>query len=297
MSSSSRGLLYCIIGAVTWGINGVVIQFLFMNYTVDSSWVSATRMLISGIILLIMFYPKEKTLFTTLLHDPISIRHMIVFSIFGLIFSQYAYLSAIKYSNSGTATVLQTLSVVIMAFYVALRFRKKPSCRERISVILAFLGVFLIATDGNLSTMVLSPLGLMWGLLSAIGVVTYPILSQGLVAQWGTGAVNSLGMLIGGALFTVSMQLWNAIPTLDIYGWAAILFISIIGTALTYTAFIQGIRLIGPMKATLLCTLEPVVASIVSSLCLGTIFTFIEIIGFICIITTVFLIILKKEQQ
>lgn len=297
MSTSYRGILLCIIGAVTWGINGVVSQFLFMHYPVDSSWITAVRMLIAGTILFIAFFPKQKANFIGMLRDPISLRHLLIFSIFGLLFCQYAYLTAIKNSNSGTATVLQTLSVVIMAFYLAIRFRKKPTFRENISVVLAFVGVFLVATDGNPSAMVLTPQGLTWGLISAIGAVTYPLLSQGLATQWGAPPTNSLGMIIGGTVFTLSMQMWTLTPTLDIYGWSAVLFIGVIGTALSFSAFIQGIRLIGPMKATLIGTLEPVIASVVSALWLGTAFTFIEIIGFICIITTVFLIILKKEQQ
>ena len=92
-----------------------------------------------------------------MLHDPISLRHLIIFSIFGLILSQFAYLSSIKNSNAGTATVLQTLCVVFMSLYLAVRFRKQPTTREIISVILAFGGVYLAATQGNPSTMVLSP--------------------------------------------------------------------------------------------------------------------------------------------
>lgn len=295
MSTSYRGILLCGAGAVTWGMNGVVSQFLFMNYTVDSSWLTAFRMVSAGIILFLMFFPKHHTQFKGILCDPISLRHLLIFSICGLLFCQYAYLTAIQHSNSGTATVLQTLSVVLMAIYLAIRFHRKPSLRENISVILAVLGVYLVATDGNPATMILSPLGLFWGMAAAVGALVYPLLSQGLAIQWGAPPVNSIGMIIGGTIFTLSTQIWHLTPDLDMYGWLAIAFISIVGTAISFSTFIQGIRLIGPMKATLIGTLEPVIASILSALWLGTTFTGIEIIGFICIITTVFLIIAQKE--
>lgn len=295
MSTSYRGILYCMVGAMTWGINGVVSQFLFMHYPVDPSWLTAIRMVAAGLVLLIMFFPKKHAQFKGILRDPISLRHLLIFSIFGLLFCQYAYLTAIQNSNSGTATVLQTLSVVFMSLYLAIRFHKKPSLREIISVILAVLGVYFVATNGNYTAMVLSPSGLKWGLLSALGALLYPLLSQGIASQWGAPTVNSLGMIIGGTIFSVLTQIWTLTPTLDIYGWLAVSFIIIIGTAVSFSAFIQGIRLIGPMKATLIGTLEPVVASTLSAICLKTPFTPIEIVGFICIITTVFLIIAKKE--
>ena len=49
------------------------------------------------------------------------------------------------------------------------------------------------------------------------------------------------------------------------------------------------------MKATLLGTLEPVVASVTSAIALGTTFHTVELIGYACIIATVFIIILQKK--
>lgn len=62
-----------------------------------------------------------------------------------------------------------------MSFYLAVRFHKRPTTREIISVFLAFGGVYLSATQGNPSTMVLSPLGLTWGLMGAVAGVAYPV--------------------------------------------------------------------------------------------------------------------------
>ncbi len=293
--SPYRGIVYCVLGALTWGVNGVVSQFLFMHYVVDPAWLTAVRMIAAGLILTGTILPTQRAHFSAMLHDPVSVRKLISLSIFGLLLCQYAYLSAIQHSNSGTATVLQTLSVVIMSFYMAVRFRKKPSRREIISVFLAVLGVYLVATDGNPSSMMLSPQGLFWGLVSAIGAVTYPTLAQGLACQWGAPSVNAAGMFLGGTVFFFARQIWTLTPLLDIVGWLSIAFIILGGTVISFSFFVQGIRMIGPMKSTLIGTLEPVTASIISALCLGTAFTAIEIAGFICILTTVFLIILKKE--
>ena len=296
MTKTQHGIVACVIGATTWGFNGVVSQFLLSHYPVEPSWLASIRMCLAGLFLTLMVLPTKRTEIHQMLHDPVSLRHLVLFALFGLILSQFSYLSAIKNSNAGTATVLQTLSVVLMSLYLAVRFHKRPTGREILSVFLAFGGVYLAATNGNPSTMVISPLGLTWGLIGAIACVTYPV-------QWHPTdpdllyfmPANGLGMIIGGVFLSLTLQVWTVWPALDPTGWLAVAFIVIIGTALSFTAFVTGISKIGPMKATLLGTLEPVVASVTSAIALGTTFHTVELIGYACIIATVFIIILQKK--
>lgn len=294
MDKTRLGIIACIIGAMTWGFNGVVSQFLLSHYPVEPAWLATMRMGLAGLLLTLISLPAKHKEMKAMLHDPASVRHLIYFAFGGLLFSQFAYLTGIHYSNAGTATVLQSLSVVLMSLYLAVRFHKKPTKREILSVFLAFGGVYLAATGGNPYTMVISPLGLMWGLIGAVACVAYPVLSQGLAARWGAPIVNGLGMILGGVVFGLIIQFWNLWPALDLTGWLAMAFIVIIGTALSFTAFVTGVGLIGPMKSTLIGTLEPVVAGVMSAIFLGTTFQFIELIGYVCIITTVFLIVLQK---
>lgn len=294
--SQKNGLLCTALGAITWGINGSVTQFLFMHYTVNAAWLTAIRMILAGIILIITVWPTHRQQFRLLFSDSHDVFRVCLFAIFGLLWSQYSYLSAIKYSNSGTATVLQTLSIVLMAIYIAFRHRALPVPREMISIVLAVSGVFLIATNGSMSSLVISPLGLFWGLMAAVGAVTYPLLSHDLAWRWHASVVNGPSMLIGGLALLFVFQLWQYTPALDVIGWLAVAFIIIVGTAISFTLFIRGISEIGPMKGTLIATLEPVVATAASVLWLGTVFHPTELIGFVFILTTVFLLVLRRHS-
>ena len=55
-----RGIFFASFGAISCGISGVCGQYLFMNYDIDSSWLTAVRMILSGILLLILGAFKEK---------------------------------------------------------------------------------------------------------------------------------------------------------------------------------------------------------------------------------------------
>lgn len=59
-NSKMKGLFFASLGAICWGISGVCSQYLFMNYDADSSWLTAIRMVLSGILLLILSAFKDK---------------------------------------------------------------------------------------------------------------------------------------------------------------------------------------------------------------------------------------------
>lgn len=59
MTKTQHGIMACVIGATTWGINGVVSQFLLSNYPVEPSWVATIRMSLAGLLLTLMVIPKK----------------------------------------------------------------------------------------------------------------------------------------------------------------------------------------------------------------------------------------------
>jgi drug/metabolite transporter (DMT)-like permease len=110
---------------------------------------------------------------------------LLLIALAGLLLYQYAYLSAIRFSNSGTATVLQSSCVVMVFVFVILRKRIQPKPKQILAIGMALAGVFLIATNGRPDMMVLSPEALFWGLGAVVGTAVYSLLSQSAVHKWG----------------------------------------------------------------------------------------------------------------
>ena len=69
-----RGFICCAVGAITWGLNGAVSQFLFMHYPVDPAWLSAIRMICAGFLLLFLILPKKHRKIGCMLRDPTSLK-------------------------------------------------------------------------------------------------------------------------------------------------------------------------------------------------------------------------------
>ena len=103
-----------------------------------------------------------------------------------------------------------------------------------------------------------------------------------------------LAMLLGGAAMAMVIRVWTVSMALDVYGWLAVSGVVIAGTLLAYTMYLQGVADIGAVRASMLASVEPVSATVISALWLGTKFQWIDLIGFAAIMATVFLL-AKKE--
>lgn len=234
---------------------------------------------------------KDKTL--AFLKDRKSLLSLLIFALIGLFLNQFAYLSAIQETNAGTATVLQYVCPVGVLIYSCIKDKVAPTLAEIISIGLAIGGTFLIATHGKVDQLSVTPLGLFWGLFSALTYALYIILPIALIKKWGSILVIGVGMVISGVVaipFTGVLQ--ASIPTsLDfLFAFAGII---IIGTVFAYTAFLKGASLIGPVKSSLLASIEPISAVFFAFLIMKEQFYAIDFVGMAMILLAVTIISLK----
>ena len=291
-----KGAALACLGAFGWGISGICSQYLFMHYDLAADWLTAVRMVLSGIVLLATALPKEHTRGFKIWKVRRDVLWLLAFALTGLLLCQYSFLAAIKYTNSATATVLQSLNVVLMAAVMAVWNRKRMENAQIAAVVLALSGTYLIATKGSLTSIRLSAAGLIFGILSAVGVVTYTLLSRPIIGTWGNITVTGWGMLVGGTVLFALTKAWNFPQNLDGMAWLMIAVIVLVGTAIGFSVFLESVRYIGPVKATLIGCLEPVTATVLSAALFQTRFSWAELLGFGFILLTVFLSVFQKKH-
>lgn len=285
-----RGSLCTMLGGVCWGFSGTCGQYLFTRYGVSSLWLTCLRLLSGGVIMLALAAVRHRRELLRIWRSPADAAMLVGYGVFGLMMCQYAYMTSISYSNAGTTTVLQTLSLVIIMLLTCLRLRRRPNRVETVALVLALLGTFLLATGGDPAHMVLSPQGLFWGLATAVAVTVYTLLPRRLLARWNREAINGWGMLIGGAILNLGARSWTLHTDLPLQGWLAMAAIVLFGTVLSFTLFMQGIQDVGPVKSSMLAATEPVSATVFSAVWLGTAFSAVDLMGFAAIIATIFLL-------
>lgn len=289
-SKTAQGVILSLLGGIFWGFSGSCGQYLFSFHGVDSKWIVTIRMIATGIILLAISAFKHKSKIIGVWKGKKNFACMSAFTLFGLILCQYSYFTAIEHSNAGTATVLQYLSPVLILVFVCLKNKKLPVLAETVAIILAVGGTFVIATGGDIHSLAVSTPALFWGIASAVFLACYSLIPVPLLKDYDTPTVLGWGMLAGGVLLLPVFRPWEMMPEISFSLIGALAGIVIFGTVLAYTFYLEGIHLIGATKASVISSIEPVSATVISAVWLGTDFSGSDIIGFIMIISTIFII-------
>ena len=292
MSKAFKGTLFTVIAGIAWGLSGTSGQYL-MAHGISALVLTNIRLIIAGLLLVLLSYIKSKEQFLAFLKDTSSLFSLFLFSLFGLFLNQLAYLSAIQETNAGTATVLQYVCPVGILAYTCIKDKVAPSIAEIISMILAIGGTFLIATHGQLDQLSMTPAGLFWGLFSALTYALYIILPIKLIQKWGSILVIGVGMTISGFVAVPFTGIIGARLPMSFDIFLAFSGIILIGTVFAYTAFLKGSSMIGPVKSSLLASIEPISAVFFAFIIMGDIFYPVEFLGMAMILLAVTIISLK----
>lgn len=289
MTKKEKGTMMTLAAGLAWGISGISGQYL-MSHGVHVNLLTSLRLLITGIFLLSLARSKQKEHLVAAWKQPKFLKQVLLFSIFGLVLNQYAFLRAIHLTNAGTATVLQYMAPILILSIVCILNRQRPTSFEIIAIAMAILGTYMIATHGKLGSLAITPKGLMWGLGSAITYSIYILLPVKLIHEWGSTIVIGSGMFIGGILFSLVTKAWQYPLQINVMSILAYIGIIGIGTIFAYTFFLKGVSIVGAVKGSLLASVEPVSSVFLTVLVSGEIFYPIDLLGMLFIFLAVTLI-------
>ncbi len=294
MTKQAKGTLCALIGGICWGFSGCCGQYLFSQKGLDSGWLTVTRLISAGVILpLLSCFTQKENLIGTL-RDKKDLLTVVLFGVLGMMFCQFSYMNAIALTNAATATVIQYTGPVLVMVIVCLRALRMPTLREALALLFAVSGTFLIATHGNINSLVLSAEGFLWCALAAISVVLYTLIPEKTIPKRSSTVVSGLGMSVGGIVLFFLVRAWETEVTLDASALLAVAAIVIIGTVLAFSLYLQAIADIGPVRASVIASIEPLSSAVIAWMWLGQSFAPLDIVGFVLIISTVFLLAEKK---
>ncbi|UPM55788.1 DMT family transporter [Gottfriedia acidiceleris] len=296
-NSRTKGIILVLTAAILWGISGTVAQFVFQKNHFSPEWLVVIRLLFSGIILLVFAGLKEKRNIIEIWKDKKDVLSLLLFSILGMLAVQYTYFAAIKASNAATATILQYLAPVIITSYLAMRFKKVPTRKEVLAVILALAGTFLLVTHGTIKGLSITRLALFWGLASAFALAFYSIQPQKLLKKFGSTIVVGWGMLIGGICFSFIHSPFNFQGHWSMSASFAVIFIVLFGTLIAFYCYLESLKYINASESSLLACVEPLSAAVLSVIWLRVNFELIDWIGSLCIISTVVILAIADRKE
>lgn len=292
------GTIVTIAGGILWGVSGVCGQYMFQNKGVTAPWLVSVRLVAAGLLMLCYYFLTDREQTLAIWKSKRDRRDMLIYGLLGMMPCQYAYFQTIEWSNAGTATVIQYLGPALIVIWVCFRTKRMPTVQEVIGVILAVIGVFLIATHGNPTTLALSGRALLMGLASAVAVALYTLEPARLQKKYDTPLILAWGMAIGGIALTLISRPWTVKGIqADTEMFTALAFVVVFGTMAGFSLYMTGVKLIGSVKASLYACVEPVSSMILTVLWMKVKFTTPDLIGTLFVIATIIILAIPTKKH
>lgn len=310
MSLHTKGMVCTLAGAVLWGFSGACIQYLLDDVGLAPLALTSIRTLIAGALYAALIYATQHDKLAALARDPRSIGRIIVFGVFGLFCNQASYAIAIGFTNSGTATVLSSLSIVLVMIVTCALYRKLPRLQDIGGLVLAMAATFFIATKGDPSVLSIPANGLFWGFMNAVTVTFYVMFPRKVMERYGSVMVIGGGMLTSGVFSTLIVIVLSAlaangvessmfpvtVPPISLKLVVGIIVISVVGTFAAYGLFLHGVSIVGGVESTMLGAAEPVSATVFPAILLGTVFVWADWLGLVLMLGTIVLVGLPSKR-
>ena len=291
------GIILTLLGATLWGVSGTSVQFVGNFRNMNLEWLLTMRLITAGLLTVLYGWIRQGNTIFNIFRNWRDTLGLIIFGVFGMALCQYTYFRSIVIAGAGIATVLQYLAPSMIIIYLLVRYGKRPSTGEIISVILALAGTICLMGNNGFSFESFRSDVLFWGLLSAVGVAVYSVSPVRLLATYGTIPIVGFGMLLSGLVAAVLFQQPHSYATWDVWTVVGCFNVVFLGTIVSFNAYLEGVKRIGAVSGSILSSIEPISAAFFGWALLGNQFNWVGILGMAMIIATVIIIALEKRGQ
>jgi drug/metabolite transporter (DMT)-like permease len=198
----------------------------------------------------------------------------------------FSYFTALTYASAGLVALLLYTYPAIVALLSRLVFKHPFTWMQITAVAVALAGtVFIIGKAGDGK-----PLGIFFGLLAALIYSVYILMGsrfpKDVTPTASTTVITSSAALTYAAVVAVK----GFHPPATGGGWLAVLAIAIVCTVLAILFFFEGLERVGPVRASVFSTIEPVFTVLLAAALLGERITLARVFGGALIVGAVILL-------
>lgn len=226
---------------------------------------------------------------------------LVVFGITGIGFVQWLYFIAIDHLPVGIALLIQFLGPVLVALFARFVYREHIRRRIWAALVLCIAGLAVVVEFW--SGLAFSTLGITAALGAAFALAAYILMAERERKHRDPASLSFYGFLFATLFWAVINPLWQfpwevLDDTVSLQGnlsehtapvWILIAFIVVVGTMITFTLLTGALRHITATRASIVATLEPVIATVVAWLWLGETFGTAQLIGGAVVLTGIML--------
>jgi drug/metabolite transporter (DMT)-like permease len=282
--STGAGLLVALLSAATFATAGPIAKALL-----DTGWTpgSVVFLRIAGAAL-VLLVPAVRALGGQWHLLRSGWRQVVAYGVAAVAVPQLAFFYAVQHLSVGVALLLEYLGLVIVVAWQCLVARRLPRRPTVVGIVLALVGLVLVLdlfggvrVDG---------IGVMWGLIAAVGLASYFLLSGHAAEQPLPPLALAGGGLVVGAVAFAVLGVSGVLPMafgsrpVQLAGgslpwWAAVLELAVIAAATSYVAGIIAARVLGAKLASFVGLSEVLLAVLFAWVLLGELPQPVQLLG------------------
>lgn len=211
---------------------------------------------------------------------------------------QVLFASALPRTSVAVTTVLMYTAPAFVALGSWLVFRERLSAWEIVAVPVTFLGAVLVCRAYDLEALRLSLTGVLCALGAGLCYAIYTLFGKRALV-----GISPWAMLVYPALFSVAALLLADATRLDgllrlpPVAWGAMALIAAMTIVLGYSLFLTALRLISATRASVVSTLELVIAPLGAALFLGEALQVPQVAGMMLVLAGTLLVSLGRGRR
>jgi DME family drug/metabolite transporter len=265
--------------------SGVLIKYLVQGYGLQPLTVVAARITLAALMLFGLLGVRDRRLLRIRAQD---IPFFLLFGLICVTLLQATWAYAVSLIDIGVAVVLNYTAPAWAALFAWPLLGERINRQKGTALLLTTAGVALIVRIFDVPFLSLNVEGLLWGLGSGVLYGLYSIFVRGALKRYSFWTIITYTFAIGG-LFLVIAQLVlspvEASPSRIVSALAQpgavlwLLILALVPTLAGYSLFTFGLRFLEATVATILATIEPVMATLWAALFLGESLTWPQVVG------------------
>jgi drug/metabolite transporter (DMT)-like permease len=283
-SPGGAGLTLAVLSAATFGTSGA-----FASSLIDAGWNPAAavvaRIATSALILTVPALVQLRGRWALLRREA---GRMAAYGLVAVAGCQLFFFNAIARMPVGVALLLEYLGVVLVVGWLWLRHGQRPRRLTVIGAITAIAGLAMVLNLAGSAR--IDPIGVMWGLLAAVGLAIYFLLSAAAGGEQLPPIVMAwAGMCVGAAV--LGALGWTGVLPMKVttgdvtflgqqVSWVVpVLGLSLVAAVIAYVAGIGAARRLGAKLASFIGLAEVIFAVLFAWVLLGQLPSAVQFLG------------------
>jgi drug/metabolite transporter (DMT)-like permease len=216
---------------------------------------------------------------------------LVAFGIVGIALVQWLYFVAIDNLPVGVALLIEFTAPLFVALFARLVYKEHVRRRLWVSVALCLTGLALVVELW--SGVAFSTVGVTAAFGGALALTAYLLMAERERRHRDAASLSFYGFLFAALLWAVVQPLWNFpwdvldddvslqgnLSEHSVPMWALVAFIVVVGTMVTFSLLTGSLKHISATRASIVATLEPVVATVIAWAWLGESFGPTQLLG------------------